>query len=308
MTDASPLPRPWVAVVLSLLCTGLGQIYCGRTLRGLVLFLLVLLFAPAVFLAALLRPATPVLIGLLLLVAAMPGIILFAVVDAWRVARTVPAGHPLRESSWGLVCVLFILVGLTYPAGVVYFLRANVFEAFIIPTASEVPTILPGDHFLVNKLGHHGEVPRRGDTIVFRNPRDRRQNWIKRVIALGGDKVAVRSGQVFLNGKKLEWERVPAESLPAVRDALDGGEVFAEVNSGQRYLVLIDSKPGKDFPEQTVPEGTVFVLGDNRNKSEDSRGLGSIPLGEIIGVPQYIYYPAESWSRFGTIRDCLGGG
>jgi len=297
--------------VLSLLCTGLGQIYCGRTARGLVLFLLFLLFAPAVVLAALLPPTTAVLVSLLLLAVAVLGIMLFAAIDAYRVARArgklegspstlPPPGSPPRETTWGLVYVLFILVGVTYPAGVVAGIRANVFEAFYIPTRSEVPNFLPGDRILVNKLIHHAEVPRRGDVVVFHNPKDRRQNFIKRVIGLPGDKVAVKAGQVHLNGKKLELERVPAESLPAVRDALEGGEVFAEVNAGRRYLILLGPGKSVDFAEQRVPEGSCFVLGDNRNDSQDSREFGSVPLGEVFGLVQYIYYPAGSWSRFGV--------
>jgi signal peptidase I len=295
-----PTRQPWIAVVLSLLCTGLGQIYCGRTARGLVLFLAVLLFAPVVVLAALLQPNALVLVGLLLVLVAVLGVMLFSAIDAYRVARAFPADGRLSEPLPRFLFVLFILVGVTYPVGIVVTLRANVFEAFYVPTGSEVPNILPGDRILVNKWVLRGEVPQRGDTVVFRNPRDWRQNYIKRVIALPGDLVAVRGGEVVLNGKKLEWERVPAESLSAIRDALKEGEVFCEVNSGRRYLVLRGPEKSVDFAEQRVPEGTCFVLGDNRNNSQDSRHFGCVPLGEVIGMPQYIYFPAESWSRFGA--------
>ncbi len=214
-----------------------------------------------------------------------------------------PVGSRPGDSSWRLVYVLFILVGVTYPPGVVTVLRANVFEAFYVPTRSEVPNILPGDRILVNKLVQRGEVPWRGDVVVFRNPRDRRQNFIKRVIGLPGDRVAVKAGRVILNGKQLEWERVPAESLPYVRDALDGGEVFCEENAGRRYLVLRGPGESPDFPEQRVPDGSCFVLGDNRNKSLDSREFGPVPLGEVFGLVQYVYYPAQSWARFGVAGD-----
>jgi signal peptidase I len=74
-----------------------------------------------------------------------------------------------------------------------------------------------------------------------------------------------------------------------------------EVNAGRRYTILLDpaKKASADFAEKTVPEGSCFVLGDNRNDSTDSRELGFVPLGEVSGLFQYIYWPAGNWERFG---------
>src|SRR4029079_6287752 len=122
----------------------LAQIYCGRIVRGLVIFLGSLLFVPAIVVAALLPPATVVLVGLILALLTVLGVYVFAVADAFRLARR---GRDLFQSmdyNHPLVYALFILVGLTYSAGGVYFIRSSVFEAFAIPTASEVPTLLPG--------------------------------------------------------------------------------------------------------------------------------------------------------------------
>jgi signal peptidase I len=295
--------QPWVAVVLSLFCAGLGQIYCGHIVAGLALFLGGLLFAPAVVLAALCEPSTAVLIGLLLALLGVLGIYLYAVVDAYRRARRSRDPYEPRDYNRRLVYALFILVGVTYPVGVVCFLRANVFEAFYIPTASEVPNFLPGDRILVNKTVYQRRYPRRGDVVVFRTPADRRLTWIKRVIGLPGDTVLIRDNQVFVNGKKLERDRVPAESLSAGQDALDG-EVFSESNAGRRYLIMVRaSGRGANHPAVRVPEGSCFVLGDNRNHSRDSREFGFIPLGEILGQVQYVYCPAQTWSRFGAYHD-----
>jgi signal peptidase I len=295
---------PWAAVVLSLFSTGLGHIYCGRIVTGLVLFLASLLFAPAVVLAALLAPSTAVLVGLLLSVAAVLGLYLFAVLDAFRVARRAGEHYTLREYNRGLVYALFILVGVTYPVGVVSVLRANVFEAFLLPVASEVPNFLPGDRVLVNKLAYRLRFPRRGDVVVLRVPGEPGRTWIKRVIALPGDTVAVRAGQVYVNGKKLERDPVPRASLAAVAEFLTG-DVFAETNAGSRYLIMLGpaSAAKADFAEKKVPEGACFVLGDNRNHSADSRDFGFVPLGEILGPVQYVYLPAQTWARFGACTD-----
>jgi signal peptidase I len=290
--------KPWIAVVLSLLSTGLGHIYCGKIVTGLALFLVSLLFAPVAVIVALLHPSTPVLLGLIASFLAIIGVYLFAVLDAYGLARRQREEYVPRDYNRAVVYVLFILVGVSYPPLIVHYLRSNVFEAFVIPTASEQPNILPGDRVLVNKLVLRGRYPQRGEVVVFRVPHNRRQNWIKRIIALPGDTVAVRGNEVFLNGKKLERDRVPAASLPSQgRD-----EVFMESNSGSRYLVQFSptEKATANFAEKKVPEAMCFVLGDNRNDSSDSRDFGFVPLGEVFAVFQYIYYPADGWERFGA--------
>jgi len=209
---------PLIAVILSLAATGLGQIYCGRIVRGLVMFLGSLLFAPAIVVAALLPPATIVLVGLILALLTVLGVYVFAVVDAFRLARR---GRDLFQSmdyNHPLVYALFILVGLTYSAGGVYFIRSNVFEAFAIPMASEIPTLLPGDRFLVNKTTYQRRFVRRGDEVVFRVPSEG-ANWVKRVIALPGDTVEVKENEVFVNGQQLAREPTPRASLTLASSA-----------------------------------------------------------------------------------------
>jgi signal peptidase I len=294
--------KPWVAVVFSLLATGLGHVYCGRIGRGLALFLASLLFAPLIIGASLLEPSTPLLVGLLASAVAVVGLYLFAVADAFRLARRLGADYVPHEYNRGFLYALFILVGVTYPPGVVHYLRSNAFEAFLVPTGSEAPNILPGDRILVNKQLLHGRYPRRGDVVVFRAPHRPGQQWIKRIIALPGDTVAVRDNEVFVNGKKLDHERVPPDSLPEGTGGLKG-EVWEEVNGAGRYLILVDrGEKAVDFAEQKVPDGQFFMLGDNRSDSTDSRQFGFIPLGDIRGAFQYIYCPAGSWSRFGAYR------
>jgi signal peptidase I len=290
--------EPWLAAVLSLFAPGLGQVYSGHLVRGLVLFLLSLLFVPLVVLAALPEPATPVLVGLLAAVAGLLGLYVYAVVNAWQAARCRRTNYEPREYNRPGLYVLFILVGGAYALGAPWYVR-HVFEAFYIPTGSMVPTVLVGDHILVNKLAYQHRLPQRGDVITFRVPGKPGQNWIKRVIGLPGDTVEVRDGQVTVNGKKLERDRVPAEVLPAPPE----GEVFEESNAGRRYRILIGKEKSPDQAKTTVPEGTCFVLGDHRDLSEDSRTFGPVPLGAILGPVQYVYYPAATWDRFGVLRE-----
>jgi signal peptidase I len=306
MTETPATGRsPLVAVVLSLFATGLGHIYSGQLVRGLTLFLVSLLFGPVIAGAAFLSPSTAVLIGLLLTVLVVLGVYLYALVDAYRVARRSREHYQLRDYNRPIVYAVFILVGLPYPATVCYVLRANCFEAYLIPTRSEVPNLLPGDHFLVNKVTLQLRFPKRGDVVAFHHHvGEAEQTWVKRVIGLPGDAVELRNGEVILNGKKLERDRVPAGSLTGITEGIDG-EVYEEINGEARYRIMIIpvTNPLPDFPEHKVPEGQLFVLGDNRNDSRDSRDFGCIPRADVVGQIQYIYYPAQSWRRFGAFTN-----
>jgi len=299
MNEAQSKRSPWVAVALSLVSTGLGHIYCGRIVRGLALFCASLLFAPFAFVLALLAPATPVLVLLILAVLGVVGLYLFAAVDAWRLSRAAGEAFTPRDYNRPVVYLLLGLVGLIYPMAAVAYLRGHVFEAFLIPSGDMAPTLLAGDRFLVNKVVTASSTPERGDVVVFRVPERHGQNWVKRVIGLPGDRVAVRDGEVFVNGKKLERDRVPDSHLAPL-----GSQVYAESLAGRRYFVQLGGGDAKaaDFAEKSVPEGSYFVLGDNRDHSLDSRAFGFIARGDIVGGAAYIYLPAESWGRFGVLR------
>lgn len=303
-TQNAPARSPLVAVILSLLATGLGQIYCGRIVRGLVLFLGSLLFTPAILTAALLPPSTAVLVGLGLALLAVLSVYVFAVVDAFLLARHGRHDFQPQDYNRPLVYALFILVGLTYPAGGLYFIRSSGFEAFKVPTASESPTLLPGDRILVNKTTFRRRFVRRGDEVVFRVQSEPGRNWVKRVVALPGDTVEVKDNLVIVNGQQLPREPAPRASLGAAAQEIEG-DLFEETNAGRRYQILLaaDSKPLPDYPQAKVPEGTCFVLGDNRNNSRDSRTLGFVALGDLLGDVQYRYWPAVTWARFGVLSE-----
>jgi signal peptidase I len=268
------------------------------------MFLGSLLFAPMIVVAALLPPSTIVLVGLIFALLAVLGVYVYAVVDAFHLARRSGDHFQPMDYNRPLVYALFVLVGLIYSAGGLYFIRSSVFEAFEIPTASEAPTLLPGDRVLVNKTTFQRRLVRRGDEVVFRVSSEPGLNWVKRVIALPGDTVEVKDNKVLVNGQQLSREPVLRASLGTAAEEIKG-ELFEETNSSRRYQILFstDTKPLPDYPQAKVPDGACFVLGDNRNNSRDSRTMGFVALGDVVGDVQYRYWPAATWTRFGVLPE-----
>jgi len=190
--------------------------------------------------------------------------------------------------------------------GLALFLRSNAVEAFVLPTSSMAPSLVSGDRILANKLGIETASFSHGDVIVFRNPQNRRQNYIKRIIGLPGETVEVKAGQLLVNGLRLEREPIPAaEETPAMK--VEGRRAFYEWGGDRRYSILVDVDGNQnagttDLSPQTVPIGSYFVLGDHRGLSLDSRTFGAIPHGDIVGQVIFNYRPGDTWRRFGSVR------
>ena len=164
----------------------------------------------------------------------------------------------LKSNRRWIVVVLAVLV---IGAG---FLRWGVLQPYLIPSPSMEPVLAPGDHILVNRLAYRLWAPNRGDVVVFAFPKDTKRTFVKRIIALEGEKVELRDNKVFIDGKAIQ----------------------------EPYLKEGDYPP---FGPQVVPQGKVFVLGDNRRESEDSREWGLLPKGYLLGKVWLVYYPL---SRF----------
>lgn len=148
---------------------------------------------------------------------------------------------------------------------VVLFLGINAVSSRIrVESISMQPTLYAGNFVLVNKLAYQLGKPSRGDIIVFRYPPDPTQvPYIKRVIGLPGDRVSITGGKVYINGAQLI----------------------------EPYLITTTNRGG----EWTVPEGNLFVMGDNRNNSSDSRSWGFVPLQNVIGKAEVVYWPPQKW-------------
>ena len=173
------------------------------------------------------------------------------------------------------------------------------------------PTILEGDRVFVNKLAYDLKVPfttrhlaewnnpHRGDIVVFFSPHDGKR-LVKRVVGLPGDTIELRSNGLVLNGEAVEYKPIAEELLRDVASADRARQVYAtEQLPGQRHAVAaIPSVPAlRNFGPYRVPEGSYFMMGDNREQSWDSRFWGFVSRRDVIGRPVLIY-----WS-FETARD-----
>jgi signal peptidase I len=300
----------WLAVLLSLIMPGLGQVYCGRLKRGLIFNFLNILPLP-IIIGLFSLSNSPTLMQVVMALILAGGIIqLTAIIDSAFLAKRTAAGYQLKDYNTLLVYVLLVLIVTGCSIGSALYIRSQDLEAFRVPTASCYPTIVPGDRILTNKLAYNRNNPERGDLVVHINPNNRHENYIKRIVAVTGDTVKMNNNHLYINGKELSRRKLPESTLDNIRITLQGqplnGEVFEETNGNAKYNIFLTELPRDktigDFEKITVPEHYCFVLGDNRNDSLDSRNFGPVPLATIKGRADYIYWPAKDWSHFGKIK------
>ncbi|HEY7246425.1 MAG TPA: signal peptidase I [Xanthobacteraceae bacterium] len=253
-------PSPWLAALLTVLTPGLGHLYIGQARRGITLFILILIadtllmFAMMGVLARFWLFAT----SFLLLV----GLWLYIVVDVVRRARRTPALPDHAQGGWATYVAAFTVACLLIAWPFFYGWRAHAAGQLLCLTAnspSMEPTIETGEFYLADASYYHARPPMRGEVVVYKHPKQPELRSIKRIVAVGGDRIAIKGGRAIVNGIALEEPYLDA--APAT------GSVA-------------------DMQETPVPLGYVFVLGDNRANSVDSRDAvahGPVPLDNLIG-------------------------
>jgi signal peptidase I len=293
--------RPLVAVLLSFLCGGLGQVYCGRIVRGLVLMLLTDGLGPLLAVLVLITPLRWST-GALLAAFSLPTLVwVYAIIEAFILARRAGPDYRLKDYNRWYVYLLFLFMFLPMSAAYAVVVRDGFFEAFSIASASMHPTLEMHDRVLVDKRIYSTQPLRRGDVVTFINPNDRRVKYIKRVVALPNDTVEMQNGELCVNGEKLP---LTESDDPLPEDVATGAaKTYLERNGAASYKILVAAagpdapKQIQQIPETTIPPGHCYVLGDNRNNCRDSRHFGMIPLVDVIGRVEYVYYP-----RWGTVH------
>ena len=189
----------------------------------------------------------------------------YAPLNLVHTKRVLKEGSETMEHKKSKIKWIVILMGVVLVTSGL--LRWAVLQPYLIPSSSMEPGMVPGDHIIVNRLSYRLWAPNRGDVVVFAFPKDLKRTFVKRVIAIEGETVELRDNKVFVNESAIQ----------------------------EPYV-----KPG-DYPPygpEIVPEGKVFVLGDNRRESEDSREWGLLPKNYLLGKAWFVYYP---FNRFRQI-------
>lgn len=262
--------KPWLAVFLSYLLPGIGQFYNKQVLKGLafIIGIIVLLILENIhYLFAILT----ILLYFL------------AVKDAFEFAERINGTNKkiLEQGSKGarIFVIVVILFGhMPFPDIV----KAHFIQAYKFPSGSMIPSLLIGDHILIDKTSK--DSTKRGDLIVFKYPEDPERDFIKRVIGLGGETIEARDKIIYINGKAIEEPYVQHTD-----NTIRPGGV----------------EPRDNFGPIVIPEGKFFVMGDNRDQSYDSRYWGYVPKEYIKGKAFKIYWSWDSknskarWDRIG---------
>lgn len=254
------------------------------------------------------------------------------------------------EKSGSLLGDLSTLV-LAVAAALV--IRTFILQSFYVPSDSMLPTMLVGDHVFVNKLTYGLKVPfadrrlpgfrepRRGEVVVFQLARGRgdiypadlrpdlpRENFVKRLVGLPGDRVEVRDGQLLVNGQRVPRDATGETFTDSAGVELD---VWIESLGDCRHQILDNPAfPSIDMPEITIKEGRYLFMGDNRDNSHDGRRFGTVRLQELEGPAGLLYWSWDwngswlsllnpltwwdnllhrtRWSRMGSFHECLPEG
>jgi signal peptidase I len=282
---------------MSLVLPGFGQLYNGQINKAIwvfVLFTFIVLEVGA--LVAMFLPDSWLITCLV--IATIDGIALWIwnMVDAWRHAKKLQL---FALKSWQIsgtylaaliACGLFALP-LTYS-----FVRGQWIEPFHIPSSSMEPSILMGDYLLADKrynCPNCKHAVKRGDIAIFTYPNDRTFYYIKRIVALPGDEVTIEGKTVTINGVSLSID--------------ENTEQWGQ----KKWQVQWSNQPAmttaKPTFKVTVPAGNVFVLGDNRDLTKDSRAFGTVPLQDVVGRARQVWFSKSAdgirWQRLGKVLD-----
>lgn len=260
--------KPLLALTCSLLADGLGQIFNGEMIKGLVFALaswILLLLGFSYLMSSFL--------GLILFIALSLAFKIYLCADSFLFARkllvdTTRSKPPLALRISAAILILGVVLYITSDS---FFRKFLAYHAFRIPSASMCPTICEGDRLVADLRAFRRSVPQRGDVVIFLFDSETSLH-IKRVAAVGGDEVSASHGRVIVNGNSVDSPSSACGTPPI-----------------QSYS--FETSP--DLAPLRVPPNRLFLIGDNMDHSYDSRYYGTVEVGRVRGRPAYLYWSPQ---------------
>jgi len=301
--------KPLFALALSFFMTGLGHVYNGKPRKGVLFFLASSLIPLLLSQMSVVGRGLFPLATLGLSVAASLGIYVWAAVDAWKLAKR--SGKNYRLKAYNKLALYIVLVVgsnlLSY--GAIVDLEGVFFWAapYRIPTGAMAPTILQGDFIMADRRVDHSAENhglQRGELVIFKYPLDKNRVFVKRIVGLPGDEITIKGRELSVNGKSRTGKEVPREERARLHLTQDDKTAFYEESDSGTYIVQFFEGVERKDMAITVPEGSCFVLGDNRDNSMDSRHWGAVPLNDVVARAKQIYFSIDPddgirWERIG---------
>jgi signal peptidase I len=282
--------RPWLVALIAFFLPSAAMAYLNRGWWAVAYFVGILVIGAIGF--VLLPTTTSTSFADTFVQYAAASLNLVGVVHAFILARKKEAE---RAPKW--YSRRWYLIAASYYGffAILLLVRAFLYQTFNVPSEGMSPTVSRGDFFIASKVAYKNDAPVRGDIVLFRPSPFPQTIYFKRVIGLPGEKIQIKGGVVFVNGQAVQQSAVRCSSYPC-----EAGRYRENLSSGLDYGVIILNRPSD--PENTrvfsVPPESYFVLGDNRDNSDDSRfdNVGYVSREQIIGRAAFKYIADGHWT------------
>ncbi len=285
--------RWWIAAFLSLALPGLGQVYNGQPKKGLLLFIFLVIWS---FVALIIAIGIPLarfnLIPLILILV----FLLYILIEAIITARRLGSNYQRKTyNKWYIYLIVYAIASFVSELALTPLTKSCIIQAFRIPSGGMEDTLLVGDFIFANKFIYGSKIPfwdirlpglrepKPGDIIIFKYPEDPSRDFLKRCVAVGGQTVEIRNKKLYVDGKRFP-------DPPKVK--YDSSRM-----SRGRILSKKRERVGDNYGPRKLKEGELFMLGDNRDNSQDSRFWGPLPMENVLGKAVIIYFSWDSAAK-----------